>query len=78
MKTFIRTVNYVSLQNDYIMLELVFAGTDRQFILVLGFGTLCNDLIGRASRCGKTFLLLRCKIQHEWKRSVNWWWFEAQ
>ena len=45
-ETFLRTVNYVSLQNT-ISSRTVFAGTDRQFILVLGFGTLCNNLIGR-------------------------------
>lgn len=43
---FIKSVNYVSLQDNR-STRTVYAGTDRQFILVLGFGTLCNDLIGR-------------------------------
>ncbi len=43
---FIRSVNYVNLEND-ISARTSFAGNDREFILALGFGSLCNDLIGR-------------------------------
>ena len=45
-ESFLRSVNYVNTENDRTARTL-YAGTDREFILALGFGTLCDDLIGR-------------------------------
>ena len=43
---FLRTVNYVNLENDPDD-RTTHDGDDREFILSLGFGSLCEDLIGR-------------------------------
>ena len=45
-ENFLRSVNYVNLENNRAS-RTFYTGTDREFILALGFGTLCDDLIGR-------------------------------
>ena len=45
-ESFLRSVNYVNTENDRTARTL-YTGVDREFILALGFGSLCDDLIGR-------------------------------
>ena len=44
-ESFLRSVNYVNTENDRTARTL-YTGVDREFILALGFGSLCDDLIG--------------------------------
>ena len=45
-ESFLRSVIYVNTENDRTARTL-YTGVDREFILALGFGSLCDDLIGR-------------------------------
>ena len=45
-ESFLRSVNYVNTENDRTARTL-YTGVDREIILALGFGSLCDDLIGR-------------------------------
>ena len=45
-ESFLRSVNYVNTENDRTA-RTIYTGVDREFILALGFGSLCDDLIGR-------------------------------